>query len=84
MSPMWHSQTIAGISTTNDFPEQWDPILVAGLILVAKDMTHEAQQSAVLERLRLVHATTGMNLNHEIEALRSRWSLAGYNDEMIT
>jgi hypothetical protein len=79
---MWHAQSIAGIATADDSPEQWDPILVAGLILVAKDMTYEAQQSAVLERLRMINATTGMNLVEEIAELRRCWSIAGYNDEM--
>jgi hypothetical protein len=82
LSPMWHAQSIAGIATADDSPEQWDPILVAGLILVAKDMTYEAQQSAVLERLRMINATTGMNLVEEIAELRRCWSIAGYNDEM--
>jgi hypothetical protein len=79
-SPMWHSQSIAGIATANESPEQWDPILVAGLLLIAKDMTHEAQQSAVLERLAMVSATTGMNLDQEIAMLRSDWIIAGYNE----
>jgi hypothetical protein len=84
MSHIWHAQSIAGIATSNDSPEQWDPILVTGLILVAKDMTHEAQQSAVLERLQTISATTGMKLDQEIESLKSNWSIAGLNEGAIT
>lgn len=84
MSPIWHAQSIAGIATSNDSPEQWDPILVMGLILVAKDMTHKSQQSAVLERLRRITAATGMKLDQEIEVLKSGWSIAGHNEEAIT
>ena len=83
LSPMWHSQSIAGIATTDDAPEQWDPILVAGLLLIAKDMTHEAQQSAILERLGMMSKTTGMNLEQEIAMLRSDWSIAGYTEGML-
>jgi hypothetical protein len=45
--------------------------LVTGLVLVAKHMTHETQQSTVLERLRIIKATAGMKLDHEIEALKT-------------
>jgi hypothetical protein len=84
MSHIWHAQSIAGIATSNDFPEQWDPILVTGLILIAKDMTHGSQQSAILERLRRITATTGIKLDQEIDVLKSGWSIAGHNEGTIT
>ena len=84
LSPMWHMHSIAGIAIADDSPEQWDPILVAGLLLVARDLTHEAQQETVLERLGIIRASTGMNLTDEIETLRNSWSIASYHDEMIT
>ncbi|KAJ5698677.1 hypothetical protein N7462_000682 [Penicillium macrosclerotiorum] len=80
-SHIWHAQSISGIVTSNDSPEQWDPILVASLLLIAQEMTHESQQTVLLERLRMITATTGINLEHEIEALQSVWSIARYDEE---
>lgn len=80
-SHIWHAQSIAGIAASNDSPEQWDPILVAGLLLIARDMTHESQQRVLLECLTRVTATTGINLERETEALQSIWSIARYDEE---
>jgi hypothetical protein len=82
-SLIWHVQSIVGIALSNDAPEQWDPILVAGLILVAKELTHESQQSAVLEGIARITSVTGLKLDHEIEALKSGWSIAGQNEELL-
>lgn len=79
-SHIWHAQSIAGIAASNDSAEQWDPILVTGLLLAAKDMTHVSQQAAVLERLGRITALTGIKLDQEIEALKSTWDIAGYNE----
>ncbi|KAJ5765755.1 hypothetical protein N7520_005314 [Penicillium odoratum] len=79
-SHIWHAQAIAGIAASNDSPEQWDPVLVAGLLLIAKDMTHESQQTVLLERLKKITATTGINLEHETELLQSAWRVARYDD----
>ncbi|RHZ43906.1 uncharacterized protein CDV56_102381 [Aspergillus thermomutatus] len=81
-SSIWHAQSIAGIATSNDTVEQWDPILIAALLLIAKDMTHHLQQSAVLNRLRRVTVLTGINLDYEIESLQSQWRMSRY-DELI-
>ncbi|KAG0652305.1 hypothetical protein D0Z07_1205 [Hyphodiscus hymeniophilus] len=83
-SHIWHAQSIVGISLSNDAPEQWDPILVAGLILVAKELTHESQQSAVLERITRITSVTGLKLDLEIETLKSGWSIAGHNEGLLT
>jgi hypothetical protein len=83
MSPTWHAQSIAGIATSNDYLEQWDPILVAGLLLTAKLMTHEAQQSVLLGLLERVTAMTGIKLDREIEALTSGWHISRYEEEIF-
>lgn len=83
MSRMWHSQSIAGIASAVDAPEQWDPVLVSGLVLIAKDFTHKAQQSSILDILRNVSANTGMNMDHDIETLRRGWTAADYDGEVI-
>ncbi|KAJ5818805.1 hypothetical protein N7474_004396 [Penicillium riverlandense] len=80
-SHIWHAQSIAGIAASNDSPEQWDPILVASLLLIAREMTHESQQSVLLERLRRITATTGIKLDCEIETLRSDWNMARYDED---
>jgi hypothetical protein len=79
-SSIWHAQSIAGIATSNDTVEQWDPILVAALLLIAKDMTHHLQQSAVLNRLQRITELTGINLDYEIESLQSQWRMSRYEE----
>ncbi|KAJ5766181.1 uncharacterized protein N7511_003797 [Penicillium nucicola] len=80
-SHIWHAQSIAGIAASNDSPEQWDPILVASLLTIARDMTHESQQTVLLERLARITATTGMKLDQETEALQATWNMARYEEE---
>lgn len=80
-SHIWHAQSIAGIAASNDSPEQWDPILVASLLLIAREMTHESQQTVLLERIRRITATTGINMDSEIEALKSDWNMARYDED---
>lgn len=72
----WHAQNIAGIATRNDFAEQWDPILVAALLVVAREMTHRSQQEALLACFRTVTASTGIKLGREICELQSGWTTA--------
>ncbi|KAJ6015300.1 hypothetical protein N7540_009891 [Penicillium herquei] len=81
-SHIWHAQSIAGIAVSNDSPEQWDPILVAGLLLIAKGMTHQSQQKVLLERLKIITSTTGMNLERETETLQAAWRMARYDEEL--
>ncbi|KAJ6186528.1 hypothetical protein N7519_007829 [Penicillium mononematosum] len=80
-SHIWHAQSIAGIAASNDSPEQWDPILVASLLTIAKEMTHESQQAVLLERFSRITATTGIKLDRETEALQAGWNLARYEEE---
>jgi hypothetical protein len=80
-SHIWHAQSIAGIAASNDSPEQWDPILVASLLTIARDMTHESQQAVLLERLVRITATMGIKLDRETEALQESWNMARYEEE---
>ena len=75
-SPIWHAQCIAGIAETNDSPEYWDPLLVAGLFLAAKSMSHESQQTTILDTLHRIKQSTGMKLDDELHAMRSDWQIA--------
>ncbi|CAG8369369.1 unnamed protein product [Penicillium salamii] len=80
-SHIWHAQSIAGIAASNDSPEQWDPVLVASLLVIAREMTHESQQTVILQRLAKITATTGIKLDREKEALQATWNLARYEEE---
>lgn len=75
-SPNWHARAIAGIATSNEFPEQWDPIVIASLLYIAKDITHFAQQHAILQCFRNIAAQTGILLEEEAEQLRAQWAAA--------
>ncbi|KAL7816865.1 hypothetical protein V8C44DRAFT_265799 [Trichoderma aethiopicum] len=70
----WHAQQIAGIATRNEFGEQWDPVLIAGLLWVARDMTHPSQQESLLSCFRQISSSTGIKLDEEVQALRARWN----------
>ncbi|GES65824.1 hypothetical protein ATEIFO6365_0012021600 [Aspergillus terreus] len=80
-SHIWHAQCIAGIAASNDSPEQWDPVFVASILLVARGMTHVSQHTVLLDRLRRITTTTGINLTREIEELQSVWRVARYDAE---
>lgn len=80
-SHIWHAQSIAGIVASNDSPEQWDPILIAGLLRIAREMTHESQQGVLSERLSRIAEATGINLEQETEALQFVWSTARYDED---
>lgn len=75
-SPNWHARAIAGIATSNEFTEQWDPIVIASLLYIARDITHSAQQQTILECLGAISVQTGIPLEEEAEQLRAQWSAA--------
>ncbi|EGX88978.1 Fungal transcriptional regulatory protein [Cordyceps militaris CM01] len=75
-SPIWHARAIAGIVTSNDFPEQWDPIVISSILYTARDITHFAQQHAILACLQNITWQTGIPFDHEAEQLRAQWAAA--------
>lgn len=75
-SPIWHAQQVAGIATSNDFMEQWDPILVAGLLVISRSTAHNAQQLALLECMQRMARATGIRLDDEIESLQRHWKIS--------
>lgn len=44
-------------------------------------MTHESQQAVLLERLKSITITTGMNLEREAESLQSAWRIARFDED---
>lgn len=77
-SQSWHVQNIAGIACTNDFAEQWDPILIATLLYIARDMTHPSQQNALRTCFQKVKASTGLKLDQELAELQSQWNVGRF------
>lgn len=75
-SRSWHVRAIAGIATSNTFPEQWDPIVIASLLYTARDITHVAQQDALLECFQQISNHTGIPLDDEVEKLQTHWAAA--------
>lgn len=72
-SKAWHMHSIAGICERNDFAEQWDPVLISGVLLIAPEMTHAAQQQVLLQCLRRARSATGLDLTGEINSLKDAW-----------
>lgn len=83
-SPTWHSQSIAGVATTHESVGQWDPILIAGLILITKEMTHKSQQLKLLGQLEKITAITGINLEQEIESIKSKIHISRSNEDDVS
>ena len=77
-SPIWHAQSIAGIACSNSSSD-WDPVLITGLLLAAKSMSHESQQAAVLETIDRITSDTGIRFDEEIQVLKASWKIARSN-----
>ncbi|KAE8391218.1 hypothetical protein ETB97_003329 [Aspergillus alliaceus] len=82
-SRLWHAQAIAGLAASNDFKEQWDPILIVSLLTVAPEMTHASQQSILLKQLSNITMATGIKLDCEIDTLRSGWDISQYDEDTV-
>lgn len=83
-SATWHSQSIAGIATSNESVAQWDPILIAGLLLISKGVTHKRQQLELLDQLRRITAVTGISLESEIESIRSEFHVSRCDEDDVS
>ncbi|KAG6027209.1 hypothetical protein E4U41_001004 [Claviceps citrina] len=83
----WHAQHIAGVASTNEFAEQWDPIVFAALVLVGRSLTHQAQQRALRACLGAGGAVTGLMMEdgEEMRRLEEGWRVGeGLTDELGT
>jgi hypothetical protein len=74
-SRSWHVHKIARMLVGNHFREQWDPIAVAALIFVAKEMSHASQQNATMSCFQEVARTTHIPVERDIAGLREGWRL---------
>lgn len=82
-SPNWHARAIAGIVTSNEFSEQWDPIVIASLLYIARDITYSAQQNYILDSFETISAVTGISLEDETKQLRSLWATASLVEDYV-
>ncbi|RSM06678.1 hypothetical protein CEP52_005603 [Fusarium oligoseptatum] len=73
VSRSWHTQKIARLAVWNNFPEQWDPLVVAALLRAAREMTHVSQQEALLDCFQRITDLTKLPLDEEISSLRLYW-----------
>ncbi|KAK8149079.1 hypothetical protein G3M48_008234 [Beauveria asiatica] len=83
-SANWHARAIAGIITSNEFPEQWDPIVIASALHIARDITHSAQQQAMLACFQQITSQTGIPLGEEAQQLRARWAAANLVESSLS
>jgi hypothetical protein len=74
-SRAWHLQKIARMLAGNHFREQWDPVAVAALIFVAKEMSHVSQQNAILACFEEVARTTHIPMEKDVDGSREGWRL---------
>lgn len=74
-SRSWHIQKVARMLAGNHFHEQWDPIAIAALLFVAREMSHASQQEALLFCLQEVARTTQIPVERDVASLRECWRL---------
>lgn len=72
-SRSWHIHKIAHMLIGNHFNGQWDPIAIAALLLIAKEMSHPSQQEALLSCFHEISKTTEIPIEKDIANLRARW-----------
>lgn len=74
-SRSWHIQKIARMLVGNRFYEQWDPIVIAASLFVAKEMSHISQQKALSLCFQEITRTTQIPIEKDIAGLHASWRL---------
>lgn len=74
-SRSWHVHKIARMLVGNHFHDQWDPIVIAALIFVAKDMSHVSQQRAILPCFQEISRSTHIPVERDVASIRECWRL---------
>lgn len=59
----------------NRFYEQWDPIVIAALLFVAKEMSHVSQQKVLSLCFQEITRTTQIPIEKDVASLRASWQL---------
>ncbi|KAJ9415241.1 hypothetical protein QL093DRAFT_2453587 [Fusarium oxysporum] len=73
-SRSWHAQKLAKLALWNNFSDQWDPVVVATVVRIARDMTYPSQQEALLSCFQRIGDATKIPLQTEIADLQHFWS----------
>jgi hypothetical protein len=72
-SRSWHVHKIARMLVGNYFREQWDPIVIAALLFVAKEMSHVSQQNAIMSIFQGIARTTYLPVEGDVVGLQEGW-----------
>lgn len=75
-STVWHAQRLIGMIAAFDETDVFDPLVVAGVIYVAKRLSHPSQIVAVVDILNKAMQVTGMQLQEEIEKLKAAYTIS--------
>jgi hypothetical protein len=74
MSLLWNIRRICGIALNNNLRSNWDPSLVASLVVAAKRMTHEVQHKTILDGLDRIGSLTSWDIDLCKARLLSAWT----------
>jgi hypothetical protein len=80
VSKSWHAQKLAKLALWNNFPDQWDPVVVATVVRIARDMTYSSQQEALLSCFQRIGDATKIPLQREIADLQQFWSSSRHSN----
>jgi hypothetical protein len=80
VSKSWHAQKLAKLALWNNFPDQWDPVVVATVVRIARDMTYPSQQEALLSCFQRIGDATKIPLQREIADLQQFWSSSRHSN----
>lgn len=72
-SRSWHIQKVARMLVGNHFREQWDPIVIATLLFIAKEMSHVSQQESLLPCFHEAALATRIPVERDIANVRACW-----------
>ncbi|RGP78318.1 hypothetical protein FLONG3_3633 [Fusarium longipes] len=79
-SKSWHAQKLAKLALWNNFPDQWDPVVVATVVRIARDMTYPSQQEALLSCFQRIGDATKIPLQRETADLQQFWSSSRHSN----
>lgn len=83
VSKSWHTQKLAKLALWNNFADQWDPVLVAVVVRIARDMTYPSQQEALLSCFQRIEDATKIRLQNEIADLQQFWTSSRRNSAPV-
>lgn len=76
LSALWHARRVCAIAESNRQTTSWDLMMIPMLEVVARHLTHESQQSSVLDSLDYVRRMLGWKVEGVVGNLRATWALS--------